>query len=425
MAIAISCSIIAYLFATDNVNSEWFHEHASNIFIIEHKAIEEGDLKTFGNTPNPLAQAVLADHSSITRATRVMHDMGSAVVNGNEFHEWIEYVDPSFLEMFTFPLESGDPKALYDKNAIILSKEASIRFFGAENPIGKPLEFKFANETILFTVKGVAKEFIGPSSCVRFSILTNYENLNRKNPALLNDWNSFAAATFIQVDKPENIVKLSAAMQPYVKLQNAADKANMPIKSFEFRNLSEISSGDDVRNSIAGEMAMAPIIVLSSISIFLLLLASFNSINISLASVGARLKEIGIRKVVGGNKTQLVLQFLTENVLISLASLIVAVALTGSLLLPAFEEISGAGLTMDLGSRMDLWLYLLTLFFAVGLCSGLYPALYISSFQPIAILRDKLQFGGKNKFMQTLLTMQFVIAFITIITSAGLTLKLH
>ncbi len=422
MAIAISCSIIAYLFATDNVNSEWVHEHASNIFIIEHKAIEDGDLKTFGNTPNPLATAVLNDHSSVVRATRVMYDMGSAVVNGNNFEEVIEYVDPAFLEMFSFPLEFGDPKALYDKNAIILSKAAATRFFGTENPIGKSLEFKLANENILFTVKGVAKEFIG-RSCVRFSILTNYENLSRKNPGLLNDWNSFTAATFIEVDKPENIAKLSTSMQPYVKLQNAADKANMPVKSFVFRNLNEISNSGDVHNSIAGERAMAPIIVLSSISIFLLLLASFNSINISLAAVGNRLKEIGIRKVVGGNKTQLVLQFLTENVLISMASLLVAVALTGSFLLPAFKEISGAGLTMDLGHRMDLWLYLLILFFAVGICSGLYPALYISSFQPIAILRDKLQFGGKNKFMQTLLTMQFVIAFITIITSVGLTLN--
>src|SRR5688572_8878573 len=102
MAIAVSCAIIAYLFATDNVNSEWFHEHAANIFVVEHKAIEEGDLKTFGTSPAPLAPAILSDHSFITRATRVTFDMGTAVADGKEFDEVMQYVDPSFLEMFTF-----------------------------------------------------------------------------------------------------------------------------------------------------------------------------------------------------------------------------------------------------------------------------------------------------------------------------------
>lgn len=422
MAIAVSCSIIAYLFTTDNVNSEWFHERANNIFVIEHLAVEEGDLKTFGTSPTPLMPALLSDHSFITRATRVTFDMATVMVNGKEFEEAIQFVDPSFLEMFTFPLAYGDPKALHDKKAVILSKEEAIKLFGYDSPVGESIEITFADEKVSFTVGGVAKEFLGPSSCVQFRIITNYENYFRKNPSRINDWNEFTAATFIEVDKPESISTLAAGMQPYVKFQNAADKANMPVKSFAFHNLNDINNGD-VRNSIAGEVSMAPIIVLSAISIFLLLLASFNSININLASVGARLKEIGIRKVIGGNRRQLIFQFLTENVLISLASLVVAVALTGSLLLPAFEEIAGTGLTMDFTSRFDLWVYLLVLFFVVGICSGLYPAFYVSSFQPIAILRDKLKLGAKNNFMRTLLTLQFVIAFITIITSVGLTVN--
>lgn len=422
MAIAIGCSIIAYLFTTSNVNSEWFHERGNNIFVIEHLAIEDGDLKTFGTSPVPLMPAVRNDHSLITRATRVTYDGGLVTVNGKEFDEFIQFVDPSFLEMFTFPLAYGDVKALHDKNSVILSKEEAIRLFGYDNPVGESLEITLAGEKVSFTVKGVAADFIGPNSCVQFRILINYENIFRKNPSRLNDWNEFTAATFIEVDDPKNLGKLSAGMEPYIKLQNASDKANMPVKGFVFHNLNDLNSGN-VRNSIAGEMAMAPIIVLSAISVFLLLLASFNTININLASVGARLKEIGIRKVIGGNKSQLIFQFLTENVLLSLASVMVAVALTGSLLLPAFENIAGAGLVMDLTSRLDLWVYLIALFFFVGIYSGLYPAFYISSFQPIAILRDKLQLGAKNNFMRTLLTIQFVIAFITIITSMGLTVN--
>lgn len=244
MAIAISCSIIAYLFITNNVNSEQFHEHAQNIFYVEHQAIEEGDLRTFGTSPAPLGPALLNEHSSITRATRVTFDIGNAVVEGKEFQEVIQYVDPSFLEMFTFPMAYGDPKALHDKNAVILSKDAAIKLFGYDNPVGKSFEFIFADDKVSFTVKGVAEKFIGENSCVDFSILTNYENVFRKNPSQINDWNSFVAATFIEVDKPESITKLSASMEPYIKLQNAADKANMPIKAFVFQNLNEISEGE-------------------------------------------------------------------------------------------------------------------------------------------------------------------------------------
>ena len=423
MSIAIGCSIVAYLYATDNFNSEWGHEKAANIFYVQHKAVEEGELKTFGTTPTPLGPVLLNEHSFITNSTRIAFDLATSTIDGKQFEEWVQFADPGFLDMFSYPLEYGDPKSLREKNSLILSKNAAQRIFGTEVPIGKTIELAFGKDKVSFVVTGVAKEFIAPSSCVNFSILVNYENVFRKNSNTATDWNAFTA-TFIEVDRPESISKLTAsAMLPYIKLQNAADKTNMPAKEFVFQNLADMSSSDDVRNSLAGETAMAPIVVLSSISIFLLLLASFNSININLAAVGSRLKEIGIRKVIGGNRAQLVVQFVTENVIVTLASVLIAVALTGSLLLPAFEDISGAGLTLDFASRPDLWVYILALFIAVGVASGLYPALYISSFQPVAILRDKLQFGGKSRFMRTLLTMQFVIAFITIITSAGLTVN--
>ena len=145
----------------------------------------------------------------------------------------------------------------------------------------------------------------------------------------------------------------------------------MPVKAFAFEVLDDLRlHSDGVQDSISGHVSWPPVIVLSSISIFLLLLASFNFININLAMAGARLKEIGIRKVIGGNKRQLAIQFLTENALVCLASFIMAIALTGSLLLPGFESIAGTGLTRDFADRPDLWLYLVLLLVAVGLMSA-------------------------------------------------------
>ena len=425
MAIAISSSLIAYLYTFDNLQSEWFHKNASTIFMVEHKAVEDGDLTTFGNVPTPMAPALLNDHSFIVNAVRIIDAPVTIVNNDEKSEEWVRFADPAFFDMFTFPFEAGDPKTFGQKNTVILSHHSAIRYFGDSNPIGKTLEFEFApDDKAVFTVTGVAKPVTGPSSCAQFGVLLSFENAFRKNPSQLTDWNHFTPGTFIQVDKPERIAELTARMQPYVKLQNASDKANMPVKEFLFQNLLDLSA-NRVRNSIVGDVAWAPIIVLSVISIFLLLLASFNCINVNIASVSLRLKEIGIRKVIGGTKKQLVFQFLTENLLLCFASFIVAVALTGSLLLPAFEEIAGTGLSLDFAGRMDLWFYLLLLFGGVALLSGLYPALYISSFQPIAILRDKLKLGGKNNFTKSLLTVQFMIAFITIITSVGLTVNYY
>ena len=425
MSIAISCSLIAYMFTFDNLQSEWFHANANNIFLVEHKAIEEGDLETFGNVPTPLAPALLHDHSFIVNAVRITDAPVIIRKDAQQNEEWVRFADPSFFDMFTFPLEAGDPKSLAQKNTVILSQNAAVRYFGDVNAIGKTLEFEFApDDKASFTVTGVAKPITGPSSCAQFDILLGYENAFRKNTSQLTDWNHFSPGTFIQVDNPARIAELSKQMQPYIALQNKADKANMPVKEFAFQNLLDLAS-DPPRNSIVGEVSWAPIIVLGAISTFLLLLASFNCINVNIASVTLRLKEIGIRKVIGGTRRQLVFQFLTENLLICLASFIVAIALSGSLLFPAFEEITTTGLQFDLLGRIDIWIYLLILFAGVALFSGLYPALYISSFQPIAILRDKLRLGGNNNFTKALLTAQFVIAFINIIGSVGLTLNYY
>ena len=425
MSIAISCSLIAYLFTFDNLQSEWFHKNASTIFMVEHKAVEDGDLETFGNVPTPMAPALLNDHSFIVNAVRII-DAPVIIRNGaQQNEEWVRFADPSFFDMFTFPLEAGDPKSLAQKNTVILAHNAAVRYFGTENAVGKTLEFEFSpGDKATFTVSGVAQALTGPSSCVQFHMLLNFENAFRKHALQLTDWNHFSPGTFIQVDNPSRIAELQGRMQPYIALQNTADKANMPVKEFAFQNLLDLA-GDPPRNSIVGEVSWAPIIVLGAISTFLLLLASFNCINVNMASVSLRLKEIGIRKVIGGTKRQLVFQFLTENMLVCLGSFVVAIALTGSVLFPAFEEITTTGLQFDIMGRLDIWIYLLILFAGVALCSGLYPALYISSFQPIAILRDKVRLGGKNNFTRVLLTAQFVIAFINIIGSVGLTVNYY
>ena len=161
-------------------------------------------------------------------------------------------------------------------------------------------------------------------------------------------------------------------------------------------------------------------ILLAVIAAFLLALSCFNYVNIAVASANRRLKEIGIRKVMGGDRRQLIGQFLTENALMCLFSILVGISIAQTFLLPAFNDITGLNLALDFQGRGGLWYYVSALFIGLGLLSGAYPALYISAFQPVAILGSRMKLGYKNRITQTLLTFQFILAFITMITSLGI-----
>jgi len=425
LGVAVGCSIIAYLFAYNNLNSEWFHTKGDRIFLIEHRAVRDGDVVTIGSTPTPLGPAIATDHPSIVNCVRIDYGSGIIKTGADKFEETIRFVDPAFLDMFTFPLKYGDRKALYQKNSVVISEETAQKYFGDENPLGRALPIAIAGrDEQLFIVKGVAEKFIGPSSCVAFSILAPYENLFSDNQDIRNDWNEFTVATFIEIDDARNLGQIASQMGGYASLHAQADRAGAPIKAFVFENLYDLKTGSaKVQDSISGRAKWAPMIVLATISLFLLLLSCCNFINISLAMAANRLKEIGIRKVIGGNRHQLMIQFMTENLLVCIGSFVFAMILTQSLLLPGFEQIAGTGITLDFGQRPDLWIYLLLLLTGVAAASGLYPAYYISSFRPIAILRDKLQFGTNSRFMQSLLTIQFALALITMMSSVGLVLN--
>ncbi|MBT1696623.1 ABC transporter permease [Fulvivirgaceae bacterium PWU4] len=425
LSVAVGCSIVAYLFVDNHVNREWYHANAEKIFLVERQAREEGDLYTYGTTPTPLGPA-MTDLAPVVRTVRVAISQATILSGGNEFDERIRLVDPGFMDMFTLPLVDGNSSALRDKNAVFLSQDLARKYFGEENAIGRTLQIKLQDQAERsFVVRGVT-EHIPSQSCVEFSIFMSYENRFETGSTHSDDWNNLTQATFIQVDNPADIARVASQMKPFITLQNAADKTNTPVKAFIFENLLDIKRNvGNVKNSIAGrKLSWQGVIMFSSIATLLLLLSCFNFINISMAAAGTRLKEIGIRKVIGGNKLQLIFQFLTENVVVCLAAFIIAVALTGSFLLPAFNNIFGNGLIMDFSLRINLWLYMGALLVLVGVVSGLYPALYIASFKPVVILRDRLRFGSKNRFMQFLLSFQFVLAFVTMMASVGLTLNL-
>lgn len=419
LSLAVACTMVAYLFIHARVDNEYIHTQGDTIFLVGHERGPAGEVLAFGSSPAPLGPALEADLPQVVRAARVV-GMRATVQRGDEtFGENVRLVDPGFMEMFTFPLLMGDPAALRDPQAILLSAARAEKYFGDANPIGETLDIQVGDQPVAtFTVRGVAAK-PRSSTSLQFPILMAYANRDGGDAAPQDDWAQRVSATFIQVAEPGAVGDVAARMEPYLGKYQAA-KADAQVTGFTFDNLYDLSVNSKyVEDTIARGVPWAPVIVLSIISVFLLMLACLNYMNISLANANRRLKEIGIRKVVGSNRWQLIAQFLAENTLLCLLALVLGLGLAHGLLIPAFNNIAGSESSLLNTSNLDLVLFLGALLVGVGLLSGAYPAFYISSFQPIAVFRGR-QLGGRNRFMQSLLTVQFVLAFITMIVCMGL-----
>lgn len=421
LALAIGCSIVVYVFIEDQYGRDAFHENGERIFMAENVINRNGQQQLWGDSPMPLGPALLADFPQVKRAVRIDDRRGTVRYGDKVFSDRIRFVSPDFLHMFTFPLKYGNKDALQDESAIILSEQRAIRLFGEENPMGKQISIKFSDEHIeLFTVRGVAEKFPLKAS-FGFEYLVNFNKLLATGMTRLDDWKDYTHGTFIELHDAKDISVIAAGMDKYIQLQNSVN-AEWPVAALPFDNLLDLSMKSyQIRRDISDGSTPHARYILSLVGTFLLLLACFNYMNIAVASAARRLKEIGIRKVVGSRKFQLVNQFLGENILTCFLALILGVVLAKFFFLPGFNHIlldpGENQLTLNVAENIWIWVFFAGLLMFTGLVAGAYPAFYISKFQPVSIFRGTQKFGGRNLLTRALLTFQFVISFLLISAS--------
>lgn len=417
LAIAVGCTLVVFAFLETGLMADRFHPDGERVFLVENQIDRSGTLETWADSPHPLGPAMVADFPQIEQFARVEYGGGTMQVGEKVFNESTWYVDPAFLEIFNFPLVLGDPAALYEANTVILSDRLAKKYFGTQNPIGETITFTTGERRMAFTVRGVAAPFPQTAS-FRFNLLMPYETLRSLPFDDPDDWKAYTGATFIKLHRAEDLPQIAAGMEPYRQLQNASS-TDWPIAHFLFDDLYSLSRNSHaVRGDISGGSDPVAYLVMTLLAVFMLALACFNYMNISIATAQRRLKEIGVRKVVGSNRRQLVLQFLSENVLLCLLALGLGVVLAETLMLPGFNLLfadGGSDVVATSFTEGRTWLFLGGLLVLIGLASGAYPALYISRFQPIAIFRGQQALQGKRWFTRVFLTLQFVLAFLTMI----------
>lgn len=418
LSIAIGCTIVAYLFVHSKVVRDDFHEHADEIFLVEQVVMENDESYISGLTPFPLGPALSNDFPQIENIVRVKEWRGEVTQNENTFGQNMSFVDENFLDIFTFPMKYGDATSLKNRNTVILSASQAERYFGEENPVGQTLTLEIQpGSEQSFTIGAVAAPFPA-NAAYDFWMLLHIDNLPEERTIDASPWLR-NVTTFIHLSDADDAAAIAEQMDAYVEPVNSANKNNAT-QSYRLENLRALTySADTVRNSAVGGIPIAPIIVLSVIAIFLLSLACLNYINISLSTATRRLKEIGVRKVMGSTKRQLVEQFFAENILICVIALVLGTLIAAVFLLPAFNSIANVGLSTLGKNNINLWGFLLFLLLFVAVISGVYPAIYVASFKPVTIFRGKQHISKKRRFTYALLTFQFLLASITMVSGVA------
>lgn len=420
LGVAIAYCVVAYLNHTYNYEYDGFHQNAGKIFRAKTLRVLTDHEERLGIAPRPLGPALAADFSAVENSVRLTTAGAVFKVGENVFNENILHADPSFFEMFTFPLKYGSPDVLQDKSKIVLSEEMALKYFGEENPLGKQITARYGDgKTREFFVGAVAEKIPDPSS-IQFDALAALDVLVDVGSDKPDDWADWAHAVFVQVSDAKQIENIENHLTPYVAAHNAAAPDFQIARMYfdSLKNLGRNAWSEDLESDIL-KRAMHPagMISPSIIAVLLLLMACFNYINTSIAFSSKRLKEIGVRKVIGGGRRQVIVQFMSENLLLCMLALVLGVALS-EIFVPIHDNMwEYFELTLDYSKNLGLLAFLAGLLLFIGIVAGGYPAFYISAYQPVAILRGKQKFGGASMLSRVLLAFQFTVSILTVIGS--------
>jgi len=413
LAIGMACSIFILLWVQNELSYDRFHKNAKDIYRVVSSL---GDFKVAVN-PAPMAVELKTKIPGIKKFVRLSNVSKTVFqVDNRKFEEQkCFYADSTFLEVFTFPLVKGDAKtAMMRPDAILITQDMAKKYFGAEDAIGKVLK-KDNNSNVVVT--GVLAN-IPSNSHLQFDFIMPLSAIAQTNNDIKNSvWDNFNFYAYIQLDKKPDaagVSKFNKQMDDIYQSHIAKEKLNAV---FQLQPLTNIHLHSNYQADLSGHGNIQYVNIFFVVALFILAVACINFMNLATARSARRAKEVGLRKVVGAGKKQLVGQFLGESLLISFLALLIAIALVW-LLLPAFNELAGKKLVVNI-SDGKIPAILIGIALATGLISGSYPALFLSGFQPVKVLKGNMKtMGGNLIFRNTLVVIQFVVSIVLLAGTA-------
>jgi len=417
LVLGISFSTMLYIYVSHELSYDSFHQKADRTFrVITIDASTPGNARTYGRTAPPMGPQLVNSFPEVEEMVRLFRFSGQIIVelDGAKYNErnWFSTSDTNFFNVFDFDFIAGDKRtALNEPFSVVLTESISKKYFSDDNPLGKIIKTG-AGEV---KVTGVIKD-IPDNSHLQFDLLFSTIRSGEDWEAALNNWQRMNAYTYVVLAKGQSIEGVEAKMPAFMKTYWGPDTA---FQSTQFQSIQDIylrsSHIESGVEEVHGESSY--IYIFSSMAVFLLIIAAINYINLTTAKASSRYKEIGLRKVVGALKTQLIFQFLTESFVITLLSMLLSIAAI-DLCFPFFNSITGKNFDLTFNTIGAYMPSLLLITLLIGAIAGSYPAFYLSKLKPIVTLKGQ-PIPRKDRFdlRATLVVFQFTITVVLIIST--------
>ncbi len=430
LSIGMAVCMLITLFVIDELSYDNFHKNGDNIHRLALERMYPDHSTYYAMIPHSFADVMPVDFPEVKSTCRINANVANIIMRyddkkGNElvFEEArFFHADSNFFDFFSFKLLQGNPKEVLQKPAsIVISLTSAARYFGDKDPIGKVLDTDLGE----YTVTGVFED-MPENSHINCDFLGSFNSL----PFAKNlNYMAFSACTYLELIPDASRQALEAKLPKMVETYAAAqveDRLKISFKAYQeagngYRYFLQPLSDIHLKSNLEGELGtngnLAYVYIFISIAIFILIIASINFMNLATAKSADRAKEVGIRKVMGSNKKQLIKQFLSESVVISSISLLIAIVFV-TIALPYFNQLFNKSININLFSNPFSIPILLLFTIIVGLLAGLYPAFVLSAYNPVSVLKGKLINSAKGSWLRSgLVIFQF---FISIILIAGI-----
>ncbi|RYY53574.1 MAG: FtsX-like permease family protein [Chitinophagaceae bacterium] len=420
LGIGLACCMLIFLYAKDEWTFDRFQAKADQLYRITCSIVEkDGKESRIGASAMVQGPAFKAAIPAVQDFVRVQESDHLIRIGAETYSEHVAWADANFFSVFSFPLKSGNAASvLGDQHSVVLAEDEAIKYFGTADPIGKIIELEFNDTFQPFTVSGIARRS-PQNSTIRFGFVLPFSYREAKEPESTWDWLSYP--TYLVLAPGTDPAAVTRQMNNHYQQVNSKQIAEMKslgqgsftwgLQAFPAMHLDP----DMYATSHVSDPAYS--YILSGIAIFILIIACINFINLTIAQSIRRSKEIGIRKVVGGQRKQLVFQFLGESVLLCAFAFVLALVIA-VLALPTFNQLANKQLSLTyLADPLVIAGYIL-LFLVTAFVAGFYPALVLSGFDPVKTLYNRVSAGaGRNLLSRSLVVVQFSLSTFLIIAT--------
>ncbi|MDN5200158.1 ABC transporter permease [Fulvivirgaceae bacterium BMA10] len=430
LAIGMAACLVIYLFISNELSFDAFHSKKDNIYRLDEVQSFPGTntqkvaLSMPGMGPN-----LASEFPEVKSYARFWGHGGRLYSYGDKeiMVDKTAMVDSTFLKIFDFELLHGDRNTMLDlPNSIVLTEELSMAFFNTVDAIDKELVYMDGDTPVNLKITGVLKN-VPDNSHLQFDMLASMSTITSQNPEFNNRWGSNFLVTYLLLENNTDIPALESKFPDFMVShmnEDINDYYKLYLQALEDVHLGSVDMDHDYHNW--REFDGSYVKVFFIMAIFVLIIASVNFMNLSTARSTARSKEVGLRKSIGANKSQIINQFLGESVILTFIALILALIIAG-LFIPYLNEMAGRNLTLlSLTTNSLVPLFIVMISLIIGILSGSYPAFFIASFQPGAVLKGRIQGLGKKSVLRNVLVVgQFAVAIALIIGTIFAIRQLH